>query len=126
MRRLFSPGRIQLMIAISLANFALPVLQSEPRCPGSAASVTPRLIQRALIVIPVRINQYSTELARQEPPRQNPTGLCRLAAAGPEDWFPNAWPRFVCDAGEPWRCSQPARRWSATNRTFPTCIHQRF
>jgi Aspartyl protease len=57
MKRLFSPGRIHLIIAISLANFGLPVLQSESRCPGSAASVTPRLIQRALIVIPVKINQ---------------------------------------------------------------------
>jgi hypothetical protein len=57
MKRLFSPSRIRLIIAISLANFGLPVLQAESPCPGSAASVTPRLIQRALIVIPVRVNQ---------------------------------------------------------------------
>lgn len=50
-------GRIQLFATISLAAIALTVLQAEPRCPGSIASVTPRFVQRALIVIPVRINQ---------------------------------------------------------------------
>src|SRR5882757_5003002 len=57
MKHLLSVGRVQLIVAVSLANFILPVLQAESRCPGSAASVTPRLVQRALIVIPVRVNQ---------------------------------------------------------------------
>jgi hypothetical protein len=57
MKLLFSLGRIQLIVAVILANFCLPVIQAESRCPGSAASVTPRFVQRALIVIPVRINQ---------------------------------------------------------------------
>jgi hypothetical protein len=57
MKHLFSIGRIQLIVAVSLANLSLPVLQAKPRCPGGAASVTPRFVQRALIVIPVRINQ---------------------------------------------------------------------
>jgi aspartyl protease len=57
MRRPFSIRRIQLLIAVSLANVFLPVLQAESRCPGGASSVTPRFVQGALIVIPVRINQ---------------------------------------------------------------------
>ena len=57
MKHLFSIGRIQLIVAVSLANLSLPVLQAKSRCPGGAASVTPRFVQRALIVIPVRINQ---------------------------------------------------------------------
>jgi hypothetical protein len=47
---------IQLFVAISLATIRLTVLQAEPHCPGSIASVTPRVVQHALIVIPVRIN----------------------------------------------------------------------
>jgi hypothetical protein len=57
MKHRLSVGRTQLIVAVSLANFILPVLEAESRCPGSAASVTPRLVQRALIVIPVRVNQ---------------------------------------------------------------------
>jgi hypothetical protein len=57
MKHLLSVGRTQLIVALTLANSMLPVLQAESRCPGSAASVTPRLVQRALIVIPVRVNQ---------------------------------------------------------------------
>jgi hypothetical protein len=57
MKHLFSNGRIQLIVAVRLANLSLPVLQAEWRCPGSATSVTPRFVQRALIVIPVHINQ---------------------------------------------------------------------
>jgi hypothetical protein len=57
MKRLFSNGRIQLIVAVSLANLSLPVLQAKSRCPGGAASVTPRFVQRALIVIPVKVNQ---------------------------------------------------------------------
>ena len=57
MKHLSPVSRVQLIVALSLANFVLPVLQAESRCPGSAASVTPRLVQRALIVIPVRVNE---------------------------------------------------------------------
>jgi hypothetical protein len=57
MKHLFSKGGIQLIVAVSLANLSLPVLQAKPRCPGSAPSVTPRFVQNALIVIPVNINQ---------------------------------------------------------------------
>jgi hypothetical protein len=57
MKYAFSNSHIQLFVAISLATIPLTVLQAEPHCPGSAASVTPRFVQRALIVIPVRINQ---------------------------------------------------------------------
>jgi Aspartyl protease len=57
MKRTFCNGLIQSFVAIGLSTITLPVLQAESRCPGSAASVTPRFVQRALIVIPVRINQ---------------------------------------------------------------------
>jgi hypothetical protein len=57
MKHLLSVGCVQLIVALTLANWILPVLQAESRCPGSAASVTPRLVQRALIVIPVKVNQ---------------------------------------------------------------------
>jgi Aspartyl protease len=55
--RLFANRSIQLLVSITLATVTLPALQAEPHCPGSIASVTPRFVQRALIVIPVRINQ---------------------------------------------------------------------
>ena len=56
MKHLFSKLPIQLLVAVSLATITLPVLKAE-HCPGNVASVTPRFVQRALIVIPVRINQ---------------------------------------------------------------------
>jgi hypothetical protein len=49
--------RIQLLAAVSLALTIPPAIEAEPRCPGNTASVTPRFVQHALIVIPVRINQ---------------------------------------------------------------------
>jgi predicted aspartyl protease len=57
MKHLLSLGRVQLMVAVGVANVSLAVLQAESRCPATAASLTPRFVQRALIVIPVRINQ---------------------------------------------------------------------
>src|SRR6266705_218566 len=54
-----STRHIQLLAAVSLALTILPAIEAEPRCPGNTASVTPRLVQHALIVIPVRINQSS-------------------------------------------------------------------
>jgi hypothetical protein len=57
MKHLFSNALIQLTVALSLANLSLPVLQAESHCPGGAASLTPRFVQRAVIIIPVRVNQ---------------------------------------------------------------------
>ena len=57
MNYLLSTRRFQLLAAVSLALVILPAVEAEPRCPGNIASVTPRLVQHALIVIPVKINQ---------------------------------------------------------------------
>ena len=57
MNRLFANCSIQLLVSITLATVTLPALQAEPHCPGSIASVAPRFVQGALIVIPVKINQ---------------------------------------------------------------------
>jgi predicted aspartyl protease len=47
---------IYLLVSVSLATLSLPV-QGESHCPGSIASVTPRLVAGALVVIPVMVNQ---------------------------------------------------------------------
>jgi hypothetical protein len=52
---LFKPHR-QLIVFAGLAAIILPALHAEPNCPGNVVSVTPRFVQRALIVIPVKIN----------------------------------------------------------------------
>ena len=52
-----STRHIQLLAAVSLVLTILPAIEAEPRCPGNTASVTPRLVQHALIVIPVKISQ---------------------------------------------------------------------
>jgi hypothetical protein len=52
-----STRHIQLLAAVSMALTILPAIEAEPRCPGNTASVTPRFVQHALIVIPVRINE---------------------------------------------------------------------
>jgi hypothetical protein len=57
MNYLFSARHIHLFVAVSLALIVLPGIEAEPRCPGSVASVTPRFVQHALIVIPAKINQ---------------------------------------------------------------------
>jgi hypothetical protein len=57
MRHLFSNRSLPWLVSLTLSTVTLPVLQAEAHCPGSIASVTPRFVQRALIVIPVRINQ---------------------------------------------------------------------
>ena len=56
MNRMIFNRRIRLIVIFSLAAFSVPILRAEPHCPGSVASVTPRFVQRALIVIPVKIN----------------------------------------------------------------------
>ena len=57
MKHLFSNRSIPFLVSVTLATVTLPTLQAESRCPAGIASVTPRFVQRALIVIPVRINQ---------------------------------------------------------------------
>jgi len=57
MQNTISNLRTQILVTICLVALATPVLRAEPRCPGNIASVTPRFVQRALIVIPVKINQ---------------------------------------------------------------------
>lgn len=57
MNHLLSTRHIRLLAAASLALVILPAMEAEPRCPGNTASVTPRFVQHALIVIPVKINQ---------------------------------------------------------------------
>jgi hypothetical protein len=48
---------IYLVVCASLATLNLPVLEGETHCPGNIASVTPRLVAGALIVIPVMVNR---------------------------------------------------------------------
>ena len=57
MKHLFSNRSIPLLVSVTLATVTLSTLQAESHCPAGIASVTPRFVQRALIVIPVRINQ---------------------------------------------------------------------
>src|SRR5258708_29049655 len=47
---------IKCLASISLAAITLPTLHSEPHCPGNAASIRFRLIQRSQIIVPVTIN----------------------------------------------------------------------
>jgi predicted aspartyl protease len=57
MKRLFSNRSILWLISVILETVMVPVLRADSRCPAGTASVTPRFVQHALIVIPVRINQ---------------------------------------------------------------------
>ncbi|WP_433975619.1 retropepsin-like aspartic protease [Tunturiibacter lichenicola] len=57
MKHLFSNRCIPLLVSVTMATVTLSTLQAESHCPAGIASVTPRFVQRALIVIPVRINQ---------------------------------------------------------------------
>jgi predicted aspartyl protease len=57
MKPLFSHRSLPLLVSVTLATVTLPALLAESHCPAGIASVTPRFVQRALIVIPVRINQ---------------------------------------------------------------------
>ena len=42
--------------SVSLAILVLPALYAAPRCPGNVASLTLRLVQGSLIIVPVEIN----------------------------------------------------------------------
>jgi hypothetical protein len=57
MKHLLSNRSIPLLVYVTLVTVTLPALQAESHCPAGIASVTPRFVQRALIVIPVRVNQ---------------------------------------------------------------------
>lgn len=57
MKHLFSLCTLPLLVTVTLATVTLPDLLAESHCPAGIVSVTPRFVQRALIVIPVRINQ---------------------------------------------------------------------
>lgn len=57
MKRLLSTRRFQLLTAVSLAMVVFPPIEAESHCPGSVASVTSRLVQHALIVIPAKVNR---------------------------------------------------------------------
>ena len=46
----------QCLLVASLVSQTLPAAQGEAHCRGSAASLTLRLVQRALIVVPIEIN----------------------------------------------------------------------
>jgi hypothetical protein len=52
MKHPFSIRHMQLLATVSLALVILPTIEAEPRCPGNTASVTPRLVQHALLVVP--------------------------------------------------------------------------
>lgn len=47
---------IQLLLSVGLATVTVSALHAEPHCPGNTANITPQFVQRALIVIPVKIN----------------------------------------------------------------------
>jgi hypothetical protein len=56
MKQLLNNAHRKLLAFLALAFVALPMLGAEARCPAGIASVTPRFVQGALIIIPVRIN----------------------------------------------------------------------
>jgi hypothetical protein len=56
MKHAVSHPHLELLALFALTSIALPALDAEARCPGGIASVTPRFVQGALIIIPVRIN----------------------------------------------------------------------
>jgi hypothetical protein len=56
MKHPFSELYLQLMVAVSFATISVPVLTAESHCPANIVSVTPRLVQGILVIIPVKIN----------------------------------------------------------------------
>jgi hypothetical protein len=49
-------AKLMWLACLITATAVTSTLNAESKCPGNAASITPRLVQRALIVIPVEIN----------------------------------------------------------------------
>src|SRR3954452_9560904 len=56
MRCSASYGTTQSVLSFCLILFAHLGSHAEPKCPGNAASITPRFVQHTLIIIPVKIN----------------------------------------------------------------------
>src|ERR1700694_3663488 len=42
----------------NLALALLPALYAETHCPGNVASIRPRFVERSIIVVPVRVNDF--------------------------------------------------------------------
>jgi hypothetical protein len=57
MKHQISHRSLPLLVSVTLGAVTLPALRAELQCPAGIASVTPRFVQHALIVIPVRINR---------------------------------------------------------------------
>ena len=49
-------SKLQLIVTVSLATISVPVLSAEAHCPANIVSVTPRLVQGVLVIVPVKIN----------------------------------------------------------------------
>ncbi len=56
MKYAFAAFSTELLLSVSLAAFSLPPLHAEPHCPGNAAVLPFRLLQRFQVVVPVVIN----------------------------------------------------------------------
>jgi hypothetical protein len=54
------------LLFASLVFQTLPAAHGEAHCPGSVASLTLRLVQDALIVVPIEINHLSARSATLE------------------------------------------------------------
>jgi Aspartyl protease len=48
---------IHWLLSIALVSLSIRTLRGETHCPGNIASVTPRLVAHALLVIPVKVDQ---------------------------------------------------------------------
>src|SRR5437868_14871920 len=46
--------------SLVLSATVVSTVSAETRCPGNVASLTPRIVQGALIVIPVKVNEAGT------------------------------------------------------------------
>ena len=57
MNQLSLRAQIELIGCLSLATMTVPILPAASHCPGNITGVTPRFVQGALIVIPVKINE---------------------------------------------------------------------
>jgi hypothetical protein len=128
----FSRIHLRLLVSVSLAAITLPVLQAQPRCPGNIAGVAPRFVQRALVVIPVKINragpfdfmvdpgsqvtvidpslaslkaQGRVSCSSRGQRYQCATGFCRRADAEHSDRQPHPEPHLIRDPCV--RCQEP-------------------
>jgi Aspartyl protease len=56
MKNAFSKLYLKLIVTASLAAVSIPTLTAEPHCPANIVSVTPRLVQGVLVIVPVKID----------------------------------------------------------------------